>query len=56
MSPSTRLILCAGIIAVSAMYAVLVAHDPAIAAAVAVYYVAIVITAFVLTNIWKRPS
>lgn len=54
MSLTTRLKLCALIIVVSVAYAVLVVHDPQIASAVSSFYVAMVLTVFVLTNVWKQ--
>lgn len=54
MSASFRLLLCGGLILVSAVYAVLVARNPAFAAAVAAGYVAVVITIVLLVNIWKK--
>lgn len=55
MTSNTRLRICVLIIILSAMYAVTVAKDPQLAAAIASGYVAVVLTGIVLTNIWKRP-
>lgn len=54
MSASYRLLLCGVLILLSAVYAVLVARDPAFAAAVAAGYVAIVGTVFLIVNFWKK--
>lgn len=55
MTPRIRLALIAGILIMSAAYAVLVKKDPGIAAAVASGYVAILLTVFFLLNTWKKP-
>lgn len=55
MTSATRLKVCALLIVLSAVYAVLVARDPAIASAIASGYVAAVLTVVVLTTIWKKP-
>lgn len=54
MSASYRLLLCGVLILLSAVYAVLVARDPAFAAAIAAGYVAIVFTVFLIVNFWKK--
>lgn len=54
MSASLRLLLCGVLILLSAVYAVLVARDPALAAAVAAGYVALVISVFLLVTLWKK--
>jgi hypothetical protein len=56
MTASYRLLLCGGLILVSAVYAVLVARDPAFAAAVAAGYVAIVVTVILVVNLWKKDE
>ncbi len=56
MRPSTRLALVIGIILVSAFYAVLVHEDPSVASAIAVGYVALLLTVFILINVWKKPE
>ena len=55
MTLTTRLRMSVIIIVMSVVYAVLVGYDPDIASAVAVGYVAILLTIFALTNFWKRP-
>lgn len=55
MTPSNRLWLIAVIIIISAGYAVLVKKDPELAAAIASGYVALLATAVVLLNVWKKP-
>jgi len=54
MSPSLRLLLCGVLILISAVYAVLVAQDPAVASTVAVGYVALVVTVILIVNLWKK--
>lgn len=54
MSASLRLLLCGVLIIMSAIYAVLVARDPAFAAAIAAGYVAIVVSVFCLVSFWKK--
>lgn len=54
MLPRTRLYLCGFLIVVSAVYAVLVAEDPDVAEAVALGYIALVLTLFFLITVWKR--
>ena len=55
MTANNRLWVIAGLIILSAGYAVLVKKDPNLAAAVASGYVAILLTVFLVINIWKRP-
>lgn len=55
MTSNTRLRVCALVIIFSVMYAVLVAQDASIASAVALGYVALVLTAIITTNVWKKP-
>lgn len=55
MGPHTRLKLSAVMILLSALFAVLVARDPQTASAISTGYVAVLLTAFVLANTWKRP-
>jgi hypothetical protein len=55
MSANTRLWLVAAVIVISAGYAVLVKRDPGVAAAVAIVYIALLLTVFVLLNVWKKP-
>lgn len=54
MSPSLRLLICGVIILLSAVYAVLVARDPSFASTVAIGYVAVVVTAILVVNLWKK--
>lgn len=54
MSPSLRLLVCGALILLSAVYAVLVARDPTFASAIAVGYVAVVVTAILVVNLWKK--
>lgn len=56
MTPNTRLSLIAGIIVVSAAYAVVVRKDPAIASAIAAGYVAILLTVLALVHFWRKPK
>lgn len=55
MSSHIRLKLGALMIFLSALFAVLIAQDPQMASAVASAYVAILLTVFVLSNVWKKP-
>lgn len=55
MRPNARLLLCAIMILGSASYAVLVKKDPEIASAVALGYVALILTIFVLVQVWRKP-
>lgn len=54
MSASLRLFLCGVLILLSAIYAVLVARDPSLAAIVAIGYVAVVVTVILIVNLWKK--
>lgn len=54
MRPSVRLMWCAVMIVGSALYGILVAADPRIASAVALGYVAVLLTIFVANEIWKK--
>lgn len=55
MTPHNRLGVVAGLILISAAYAVLVKKDPDLASAVASGYVALFLTVIVLLNVWKKP-
>lgn len=55
MTANTRLHLIAGIILVSAVYAILIAKDPALASAIASGYIALLLTVLVVLNLWKKP-
>lgn len=55
MSSHTRLKLSAVMIVLSALFAVLVASDPQTASAISTGYVAVLLTAFVLVELWKKP-
>jgi ABC-type uncharacterized transport system permease subunit len=55
MRPYTRLALAAVLIVISAAYAVLVKKDPSIASAIAVGYVAVLVTIITAIQIWRRP-
>lgn len=55
MNPSTRLKLSALMIFVSTIYGVVVAQDPDVAEAIALGYIAILLTVFILVNVWKKP-
>lgn len=55
MTPNNRLWLIATMIVISAGYAVLVKKDPGIASAIASGYVALLLTAVLLLNVWKKP-
>lgn len=55
MTSNTRLQISGVMIVVSAAYAILVARDPETATAIAAGYIALVLTAIVLVNVWKKP-
>jgi hypothetical protein len=55
MSPKLRLYLCAIIVALSGAYAVLIATDIELAKAVALGYIGLILTIFLLLNVWRRP-
>lgn len=55
MTPHRRLWLLAALIVISAMYAVVVEKDPELAYAVALGYIAIMLTILIVTACWKRP-
>lgn len=55
MTANSRLLWSAVLIIISAVYAVLVARDPGVASAIAAGYIAILLTVFVLLNVWKKP-
>lgn len=54
MGPSARLRWSIFMIAFSAIYAVLIVKDPDLASAVAVGYIALLLTVFTIVNIWKK--
>jgi hypothetical protein len=54
MKPETRLALCVAIIVGSSAYAVLVSFDTHLASAVALGYVAVVLTVLTVIQIGKR--
>lgn len=55
MRASTRLVWCGVIIIASALYGLLIVRDPEVAQAVAIGYVAALLTIFVILHIWRRP-
>ena len=55
MTANNRLWLIAALIIISAGYALLVKKDPGIASAVASGYVALLLTAVFILNVWKKP-
>lgn len=55
MTPHNRLGVVAGVIVISAGYAVLVKKDPNLASAVASGYVALLLTVLFVLNVWKKP-
>ncbi len=55
MNSSTRLNVSIIMIVLSAVYAVMLVKDPSVASAVAIGYVAIIMTGVVLSNVWKKP-
>lgn len=55
MLPKTRLYLCGFLLVISALYASLIAVNTAVATAVALGYVAVVVTIMLALNVWRRP-
>lgn len=55
MKARTRLTLSLVMIIGSALYGLLIAEDANIAEAVALGYVALLLTLFLAANLWKRP-
>lgn len=55
MKPSIRLVLSTMMIAISALYAVLVVKSPSLASAISSGYVAVLLSVFFLVNFWKKP-
>lgn len=55
MTALTRLRLTALMIIFSALYAVIVVQDPGVASAVSSGYIAILLTVFIIVEIWRRP-
>lgn len=55
MTAYNRLWAAVVLIVLSAGYAVLVKKDPNIASAIAAGYVALVVTAVLVLNVWKKP-
>ena len=55
MTALSRLMVVAGLIVLSAGYAVLVKKDPSLASAISSGYVCMLLTAILVLNLWKRP-
>lgn len=55
MKANTRLSLIAFLIVGSALYAFLIAKDPKFAEAIALGYIAMLLTVLTIINVWKRP-
>lgn len=55
MTSDTRLKVSALMIVISALFGVIVAQSPSIAHDVMNGYVAMLLTLFVLVNVWKKP-
>jgi len=54
MGPNARLRMSIFMIVFSAIYAVLIAENRDLAEALAVGYIALLLTVFVMVNIWKK--
>lgn len=54
MTPNLRLRLCVAMVVMSTMYGLVVVQDPQVAAAIAVGYVALLLTLFTLVHFWKK--
>lgn len=55
MRPNARLLWIAIMILGSASYGVLVKKDPNVASAVALGYVGLILTIFVVVQVWRKP-
>ncbi len=55
MGTNVRLSLCGVIIVASAIYAVIAARNPGLATALATGYVAVLLSIFIIVNVWKKP-
>lgn len=55
MTPNRRLWLIAILLIISAAYAVIVAKDQGLAYALALGYIAILLTILVILHVWKQP-
>lgn len=55
MARKTRLSLIGLLIVVSAVYAALVSKDPDLARTIMVGYIGMVLTIFVVNEMWKKP-
>lgn len=55
MTSNTRLRWVGAILLVSTCYAILVAESPQFAAAISSGYVAVLLTVFIVLNLWKKP-
>lgn len=55
MRPKTRLFLCGAMIMFSALYALVISLNPRVASAIALGYIAVLLTVFFATTVWRRP-
>lgn len=55
MRPNARLLWVVVMILGSASYGVLVKKDPSVASAIALGYVGLILTIFVLVQVWRKP-
>lgn len=55
MTAKLRLTFCGVLILLSAVYALIVSIDIELAKVVALGYISLVLTIFLLLNIWRRP-
>lgn len=55
MQANSRLFLCAFLIVGSAIYGVIIVYNPRIASAIMLGYIAVVLTIFAVTEMWKKP-
>jgi hypothetical protein len=56
MTANTRLAVCAVVIILSAVYALILEQDQGLAEAVALGYIAVVLTLMFILNVWKRSE
>lgn len=54
MSPRTRLVLCFGMILISALYGLIISANPRVASSIALGYIALLLTVLAVVNVFKR--
>jgi len=56
MAPKTRLFWSAVLIVGSIVYGILVAANPRVASAIMLGYIAVLLTIFIVVDVWKKPQ